>query len=178
MLQIEKPGALLRERRASKSIHTKNDRRRSSSANCSKPQAIPPPYRRPTHKRAYLARDAWHPGMWRVFWPDGERSDLVNLSRAKDALATERGGHKRTSSAPPRKKYDLNAPVGSNQFSEGNDNVITRQGNSRAYTLDRLKRQAPELFERVISGELSANAAAIEAGFRKKRRCPHCGGEL
>jgi hypothetical protein len=29
-------------------------------------------------------------------------------------------------------------------------------------------REAPELFERVVAGELSANAAAIKAGFRKK----------
>jgi len=49
------------------------------------------------------------------------------------------------------------------------DNVISsEQGNSRAYTLTRLKREAPELFKRVVDGELSANAAAIEAGFRKK----------
>lgn len=43
-----------------------------------------------------------------------------------------------------------------------------QQGNSREYTLRRLKRDAPELAEMVISGELSANAAAIEAGFRKR----------
>jgi hypothetical protein len=48
-------------------------------------------------------------------------------------------------------------------------NVMTSvQGNSRAYTLDVLKREYPELFERVKAGELSANAAAIQAGFRKK----------
>lgn len=40
-------------------------------------------------------------------------------------------------------------------------------GNSRSYTVARLKQQAPELFEKVVSGELSANAAAIQAGFRK-----------
>ena len=28
--------------------------------------------------------DVWH-GMWRIVWPDGERSDMVNLTRAKDA---------------------------------------------------------------------------------------------
>lgn len=41
-------------------------------------------------------------------------------------------------------------------------------GTTRAYTLSRLKRESPELFGRVCAGELSANAAAIEAGFRKK----------
>lgn len=50
------------------------------------------------------------------------------------------------------------------------DNVMmsAKQGNSRSYTLQRLKQQEPELFKRVTRGELSANAAAIEAGFRKK----------
>lgn len=45
--------------------------------------------------------------------------------------------------------------------------VERSSGNSRSYTVARLKRQAPELFEKVVSGELSANAAAVQAGFRK-----------
>jgi hypothetical protein len=55
----------------------------------------------------------------------------------------------------------------------------TIRGTTRAYTLDRLERERPDLFERVKAKELSANAAAIEAGFRKKpvRRCPNCGHE-
>jgi hypothetical protein len=43
-----------------------------------------------------------------------------------------------------------------------------KRGNSRAYTLDRLARERPDLFEQVKAGKLSANAAAIEAGFRKR----------
>ena len=65
----------------------------------------------------------------------------------------------------------MTVPVGSNQHSEGHDNVMTlpaKQGNSRAYTLDRLQRERPELFAQVEAGKLSANAAAIEAGWRKK----------
>lgn len=41
------------------------------------------------------------------------------------------------------------------------------QGTSRAYTLTRLESERPDLYERVCRKELSANAAAIEAGFRK-----------
>jgi len=46
--------------------------------------------------RAPLARivaDDYWPSMWRIVWPDGRRSDLVNLDRAKDAAAAiaERG---------------------------------------------------------------------------------------
>lgn len=45
-------------------------------------------------------------------------------------------------------------------------------GNSRKVTLERLKRKTPALFERVVTGELSANAAAIEAGFRRAPPTP------
>jgi hypothetical protein len=49
------------------------------------------------------------------------------------------------------------------------DNVSIKpgHGNSRAYTLDRLERERPDLFAKVKAGVLSANAAAIAAGFRK-----------
>ena len=40
-------------------------------------------------------------------------------------------------------------------------------GNSRSYTLSRLQKQAPELFQAVCNGELSANAAAIQADIPK-----------
>jgi hypothetical protein len=48
------------------------------------------------------------------------------------------------------------------------DNVMSTQGNSKSYTVSRLKRERPDLFKRVVDKELSANAAAIEAGWRKK----------
>lgn len=41
-------------------------------------------------------------------------------------------------------------------------------GTSKSYTLRRLARDHPELLDRVEQGELSANAAAIEAGFRQR----------
>ena len=68
-------------------------------------------------------------------------------------------------------RREMVAEKGTNQHAkEGHDNVMIqgRQGNSRTYTLKRLKDEFPELFERVKAKELSANAAAIEAGFRKK----------
>lgn len=55
---------------------------------------------------------------------------------------------------------------------EGLCNIVTETkgttGNSRSYTVSRLQREAPELFAQVVAGTLSANAAAIQAGFRKK----------
>ena len=44
----------------------------------------------------------------------------------------------------------------------------TLGGNDTDYTLRRLARDAPEFLDRIQSGELSVNAAAIAAGIRKK----------
>jgi hypothetical protein len=56
---------------------------------------------------------------------------------------------------------------------DDSDNVTiishTGRGNSRAYTVSRLKKQRPDLFESVSKGKMSANAAAVLAGFRKQR---------
>lgn len=51
---------------------------------------------------------------------------------------------------------------------EDADNVSIKpqHGNSLAYTLDRLKREREDLYKRVIAKEISANAAAVEAGWR------------
>jgi len=51
-----------------------------------------------------------------------------------------------------------------------NSDIVTiksERGNTRAYTLDRLKRERPDLFKLVTADKMSANAAAIKAGFRK-----------
>ena len=51
------------------------------------------------------------------------------------------------------------------------DNVrITnnKASDTESYAVRRLKRDRPELAEKVIEGEMSANAAAIKAGFRTK----------
>lgn len=42
------------------------------------------------------------------------------------------------------------------------------RGNTRAYTLDRLTRERPDLYQRVVNKELTAHAAAVEAGWRKR----------
>jgi hypothetical protein len=62
------------------------------------------------------------------------------------------------------------ALVGKKHVHTDADNVSIKpkHGNSLTYTLDRLKRERPALFKRVVAGELSANAAAIAAGWRVK----------
>ena len=56
---------------------------------------------------------------------------------------------------------------------DNSDNVTiinhAERGNTRSYTVSRLKKQRPDLFDQVKDGKMSANAAAIEAGFRKKK---------
>jgi len=55
--------------------------------------------------------------------------------------------------------------------SKGNtDNISNSSGHgtSKDYTLDRLARERPDLYEDVVQNRKSANAAAIEAGFRTK----------
>jgi len=73
-------------------------------------------------------------------------------------------------------------PTGNNQVGNNNNIIISTdlftepepatkkstQGTSRAYTLTRLKNERPDLFERVVAKELTANGAAIEAGWRKR----------
>lgn len=40
-----------------------------------------------TSKTPVIKPDLIHPGMWRLQYPDGRLSDMVNLTRAKDAKA-------------------------------------------------------------------------------------------
>jgi hypothetical protein len=56
---------------------------------------------------------------------------------------------------------------GTNQHSGLNNIKSSSAGTSADYTKRRLKRDRPDLYEKVISGDMTANAAAIEAGFRK-----------
>ena len=69
-------------------------------------------------------------------------------------------------------------PTGSNQYeskeSGNTDNISNSSkrneshGTSIEYTLRRLRKDHPELHEKVLANEMSTHAAAIEAGFRKK----------
>ena len=87
---------------------------------------------------------------------------LVALVREYDeSLATEIQAHVHPGNPGRPSKAD--------EVIDISDNVtnIPERGNSEAYTLNRLRRAAPELFEQVKQGDISANAAAIQAGFRR-----------
>lgn len=82
------------------------------------------------------------------------QDDAEALALFREAMKGEEGGDKKSHA-----KITNNNIIG--------DDCRTVQGTSKAYTISRLKRDRPDLFERVVAGELSANRAAIEAGFRK-----------
>jgi len=56
-------------------------------------------------KHARVVRDEVYPQMWRVEYPDGTRSDMVNRARAKDVARTHNaeleGNRARPRAAPP-----------------------------------------------------------------------------
>lgn len=53
-------------------------------------------------KKAKLVQDSVYPEMWRVKWPDGVVSDMVNKTRAKDAIRC-------------REIYELRFPINSHE---------------------------------------------------------------
>jgi hypothetical protein len=66
----------------------------------------------------------------------------------------------------------LTAPVGKPGHNSDNITIKPERGTGLAYTLDRLERERPDLYARTLlakddKARLSANAAAIQAGFRK-----------
>lgn len=55
-----------------------------------------------------------------------------------------------------------------NQYVSLVDNINEAKGTSKTYGLQRLHRERPDMYQRVIENELSVNQAMIECGFRVK----------
>ena len=53
---------------------------------------------------------------------------------------------------------------------QGDNGTLKGRGTDPTYILARLKRDRPDLARQVIDGAISAHAAAIEAGFRKRMK--------
>jgi hypothetical protein len=86
----------------------------------------------------------------------------ISLPAVQEWVAAEWGGAREGAGRPK-----------AGEQREGNqaDNISLNKpeyGTSAAYTLARLNRDRPDLAEKVRAKELSPNAAAIEAGFRKR----------
>lgn len=85
----------------------------------------------------------------------------VSLPEAiKQALLAHGGNH----NPKGRNQYSDNSESG-----QGSVTTLTTQDRGANYNIRRLNRDNPELANRVMAGELSPDAAAVEAGFRKRR---------
>jgi hypothetical protein len=88
-------------------------------------------------------------------------AESLATMREKVQLLTEREAPETNPNGGDRRSQEF-------QFDISNRSRSGQGGTSRDYTLARLKRDRPDLAELVIGGALSANAAAIEAGFRRR----------
>jgi hypothetical protein len=84
--------------------------------------------------------------------PERGTSKAYTLELWRKATTGEHGGDRKSNGA----------------IKSDNISLDPKRGTSKAYTLDRLKNQRPDLFEPVVAKELSANAAAKMAGWRKE----------
>lgn len=63
---------------------------------------------------------------------------------------------------------DTQNPDPNTSAAAGDSHEVRQLSKAHQAALKRLHRDAPEIYRKVISGELSANAAMVEAGFRTK----------
>ena len=132
----------------------------------------------PGHIKKIIREDMWQD---RIVQATGERARYDQFAEfiadsPPDGLGTDVDMLKRMCEDDEEALHLLREVVtgeaGDNQHTEVSDNIRDQKpsgGTSKDYTLDRLAREDAELYERVVEGEMSANQAAIEAGFRDKK---------
>jgi hypothetical protein len=99
--------------------------------------------------------------------PDGDLPFQRVLDRAAAyRAADEKVKADRRPGGRPPKTFDT---------SDGDVKGFAPTGNSVSYALQKLRDERPDLHSRVLAGELTANAAMVEAGFRKPHRDPFPG---
>lgn len=105
--------------------------------------------------------------------PEGLKANVNLLLRicadyedmeAVSMISTEVGGNK---GAPIGNSNATKTNVSNTNICLGEDKPT--RGDTTDYTVRRLSKQRPDIHAKVIAGELSPNAAAIEAGFRKTK---------
>lgn len=87
--------------------------------------------------------------------------DMEAVSLIAQAEAGERGAPEGNKNASKTNINNVNICLDAKQE--------TGAGNSTTYTMRRLAKDAPELHKAVVSGDLSPNAAALQAGFRRRK---------
>ena len=89
--------------------------------------------------------------------------DAESLVRLRELVVGQHGGDRKSENIKSN-----NITLDSDLFAKAETaKPQADRGTSRAYTLTRLKNERPDLFEKVVAKELTANRAAIEAGWRK-----------
>lgn len=104
--------------------------------------------------------------------------DPEALARLREELTAEHGGNRN-----PEGRNQYSAVKGNNITLDHTIDLFTEptkpaprpktapdRGTRKDYTLSRLKKDAPALFEAVKAGRISAHAAALEAGLRRPMR--------
>ena len=93
----------------------------------------------------------------------------VTLERA--VALGRHGGKREGAGRPPASKEQQPQPADHNpevnQVGDHQVDYVSSGGTTKRYIVARLDRDHPELAEKVRAGDLSANAAAVKAGFRK-----------
>jgi hypothetical protein len=94
-----------------------------------------------------------------------EAADRANLEASEGEGGDKRSAEYRAKRAAKIEAIDLTTV----HATEKDVNSGRPWGNSAAAAHRKLRRDRPDLHARVLSGEITANAAMVQAGFRKKR---------
>ena len=134
---------------------------------------------------ALAVRELNRDGFWQRLFPDWETCCLALFKRpaawveqvVEGVRVLHSNGHQgeiprdqalRAAATQAQPLAAHRRPTTEEQGDKGDNNTFIRGSTSQSYLLRRLARDAPEVLERVKSGELkSARAAAIEAGIIK-----------
>jgi len=113
---------------------------------------------------ALCKRYVQQPSEWVDWLIAGVRATSEGVTKADELVAAAQAAAAQDAVQPlPRR-----GEIGNGRESRNDKIISTQLGTSRDYLLRRLARDAPEIFERVKTGEFkSARAAAIEAGIIK-----------
>jgi hypothetical protein len=103
---------------------------------------------------------------WRVIPPGKPYGTLNKMLKAEVGLDSR--AIKNAIQGAELAARGANIQEGQKGFQRSDNITSLERGTSEAYTIRRLRRDRPDLAERVEHDGLSANAAAIEAGFRPK----------
>jgi hypothetical protein len=100
----------------------------------------------------------------------GKRERLLKNKKAEIAEKIAEAGKHPLPIVDPESLSEWGAMGGRGNKGVRNTNGFKASTQDQTYTLRRLARDNPGLLDKVESGELSPNAAAIQAGFRKPTR--------